>query len=574
VPRISDQTVNEVREAADLVELVRDRVQLVRRGGRWWGPCPFHDETEPSFCLLPDNSRYFCFGCQESGDAIKWMQEIEGVTDFVEVIESLAERFGVELHYEETSPQESAKRAAAAQRNDLLERAASYYVEYLWRADEAKDARDYLLGRGYDEDLIRRFRIGYAPGSGSALLQRAAKGGFRVDQLRDAGLAAGGRGGQARDFFVARITFPISDARGRVQGFGARTLDPNQRAKYVNSPESPHFRKRELLFGLDLARSSAARAGWVVVCEGYTDVMGMVASGIEAAVACMGTALTTTQLRALRRSAQEVRLCFDGDSAGQQAAWRSAEAARGVPVELSAVRLPPGADPGDLGSTAEGRTQLSEAVDGAEPLVTSLIRGRASRAGRSPRERDHALEDITELLRGMPETVERDEAIRVASSELGLSRGLEERLRTEVGTQEPTQSTHATVGREVSPRIALERSVLLVALAADDELRQTGLASLSAEVFDDHVHGEIFALMAGGVALDDWPSELSGVTTALRAEVVGATTATELQEAVSRLQVDELDRRIAAARTEQDEQGLLEALTLRSELRTRLRGEQ
>jgi len=245
----------------------------------------------------------------------------------------------------------------------------------------------------------------------------------------------------------------------------------------------------------------------------------------------MGTALTTTQLRALRRSAQEVRLCFDGDSAGQQAAWRSAEAARGVPVELSAVRLPPGADPGDLGSTAEGRTQLSEAVDGAEPLVTSLIRGRASRAGRSPRERDHALEDITELLR-------------------------------------------ATVGREVSPRIALERSVLLVALAADDELRQTGLASLSAEVFDDHVHGEIFALMAGGVALDDWPSELSGVTTALRAEVVGATTATELQEAVSRLQVDELDRRIAAARTEQDEQGLLEALTLRSELRTRLRGEQ
>lgn len=570
MPRISDQTVNEVREAADLVELVRDRVQLVRRGGRWWGPCPFHDETEPSFCLLPDNSRYYCFGCQESGDSITWMNEIEGVTDFVETIEALAERFGVEIRYEETSPQETAKRAASQERNELLERAAAFYAEYLWRADEADEARQYLLDRGYDEEMIRRFRIGYAPGSGTALIQRAAKGGFGTEQLRNAGLSSG----QGRDFFTARITFPISDARGRVQGFGARTLDPNQRAKYVNSPESPHFRKRELLFGLDLARSSAARNGWVVVCEGYTDVMGMVASGVEAAVACMGTALTTNQLRTLRRSAQEVRLCFDGDNAGQQAAWRSAEAAKGVPVELSAVRLPPGVDPGELGGTKEGRAQLAEAIDTAEPLVTSLIRGRAARAGRSPRERDHALEEITELLRGMPETVERDEAIRVASSELGLSRGLEERLRTGLLSTETPQRSPAQSDRELSPRMAMERSVLLVGLAVDETIRAAGLASLSAEIFDDETHGRVFSLMTAGVALKDWPPELSGFTTALRAEAVGAATESELQEAVQRLQIDELDRRITTARGGNDEAGLLEALQLRSELRKRLRGEE
>ena len=572
MPRIADQSVNQVREAVDLVELVRDRVSLVRRGGRWWGPCPFHDETEPSFCLLPDNSRYFCFGCQQSGDAITWMQEIEGVADFVEVIESLAERFGVELAYEETSPQDSARREAAQRRTELLERAAAFYAEYLWRAEEAEQARDYLLARGYDEELIRRFRIGYAPGSGAALIQRASSGGFTPDQVREAGLASGG-GGQIRDFFTARITFPISDARGRVQGFGARTLDPNQRAKYVNSPESPHFRKRELLFGLDLARSSATRQGWIVVCEGYTDVMGMVAAGVEAVVACMGTALTPTQLRTLRRSAPEVRLCFDGDKAGQQAAWRSAEAARGVPVQLSAVRLPPGADPGELGSAQEGREQLAAAVELAQPLVTFLIRGRATQAGRSPRERDHALEEITELLRGMPETVERDEAIRVASSELGLSRGMEERLRAEIGTKDES-AANPPAARALTPRVALERSVLLAALGTDDATRATGLGSLSAEVFDDETHGRIFALMTGGVALEDWPSELSGVTTALRAEVIGATTESELNEAVARLQVDELDRRIAAARGDNDEEGLLEALQLRSELRRRLRGEE
>ncbi len=574
MPRISDHTVNEVRDAASLPELVRDRIQLVRRGGRWWGPCPFHDETAPSFCLLPDESRYYCFGCHESGDALDWAQEIEGASDFGEAIELLAERFGIEVKYAESSPREEAQREAVRQRGELLDRAASYYVEYFWKAEEAAQAREYLLGRGFEEELLRRFRIGYAPSSGTALIQRASKGGFGQQDLKDAGLASA-RGGQLRDFFFSRIMFPIADARGRVQGFGARTLDPNQRAKYVNSPEGPQFRKRHLLYGLELARSSASRQGWVVVAEGYTDVMGMAAAGVDAAVACMGTALTTEQLRTLRRSVGEVRVCFDGDQAGEQAAWRTAEAARGVPLALSAVQLSEGVDPGQLGGTEDGRAQLKQAIDNAEPLVTCLIRARAARAGASARERDRALGEITDLLRGLPDSVERDEAVRVATSELGLSRSLEERLRGALGSAAPGGETSAPNRViELSPRGALERRVLSLGLAASAEIRSAHLDTLSPEVFDEPEHRQVFVLVTSGTGVDQWPAEVAGLGTALRAEADHEPNNEEVQEAVYRLQLDELQRRISTARSEGDETGLLEALQLQSGLRARLRGDE
>ena len=405
-------------------------------------------------------------------------------------------------------------------------------------------------------------------------MQRARAGGYAPRDLQDAGLATA-RGGQLRDFFTARITFPISDARGRVQGFGARTLDPNQRAKYVNSPEGPHFRKRNLLFGLDLARASAARQGWVVVAEGYTDVMGMVASGIDAAVACMGTALTTEQLRTLRRSAEEVRVCFDADQAGEQAAWRTAEAARGVPVALSAVRLPDGADPGELGGAPEGREQLAEAVQGAQPLMTTLIRARAGRAGNSARERDRALGEITELLRGLPDSVERDEAVRVTSSELDLSRHREERLRADLGAPAaPRDEAPAAGAPDTAGRAALERRVLALGIAASAEERATHLGTLSSEVFDESEHGEVFGLVSAGAPIADWPPALTGLGTALSAEVTGEPSGREVQEAVFRLQLDELRRRGVAARESGDEEGLLDALTLQAQLRERLRGEE
>ena len=301
MPLIDPQSVEAVRQAADLVELVRGQVQLVRRGGRWVGRCPFHEERTPSFSIIPpDNRSYYCFGCGASGDAIHWMREREGAGAFAEAVEALAERFGVPLRYERASPQEEAARAAADRRSDLLERAAGFYAAYLWGADEAAAAREYLLGRGFDQALLRRFRVGFAPSGGIGALGPGPAGGLLARPSWSRPAWRGCAAARPQDFFQGRITFPIADARGRVQGFGARTMDPNERAKYVNSPEGPGFRKRRLLFGLHLARATAARQGWIVVAEGYTDVLALASAGVEACVACMGTSLTSEQLRALR----------------------------------------------------------------------------------------------------------------------------------------------------------------------------------------------------------------------------------------------------------------------------------
>jgi DNA primase len=573
MPLIAPESVEEVRQRADLVELVRGRVELARRAGRWWGRCPFHEERTPSFSLLPpDFRRYYCHGCQASGDAITWMQEREGAGGFAEAIEALAERFGIDIRYDEESPVERAARAAAERRRELLERAAAFYAGSLWGSDEAEPARRYLAERGFSEALVRRFRIGWAPAGGTVLAGRAIREGFSREQLIDAGLARM-RGGSATDFFTARITFPIADLRGRVQGFGARTLDPKERAKYVNSPEGPSFRKRALLFGLAEARPDAARRGWVVVAEGYTDVLGLVAAGIEAAVACMGTSLTADQIRLLARTAPEVRLCFDADAAGEEAAWRTVQAARGIPVRLSAAQLPSGQDPGDLAADGEGRARLAGAIERADPLLTSLIGSRARRAGGSAGDRQRALEEITTLLRTLPESLEKDEGVRLAAGLLQLSRAMEERLRESARHDESPVARPAAPVTESSQEVR-ERRLLELAMALPTAA-PAYLEELSSEAFHLDAHRRAFALLASGVTrLEDWPEELGELGARLNAEMVGAPASeAELREAVYRLQLPLVERRAAQRREAGDERGRMEALDLARRLRAALRGE-
>ena len=573
MPLISPESVEAVRQGADLVELVRSRVALVRRGGRWWGRCPFHDERTPSFSLLPpDFRRYYCHGCGATGDAITWMREQEGIASFPEAVEALADRFGIPIAVEAESPEERARRDARERRLALLERAAAFYAECLWRAGEARPAREYLLGRGFPEELIRRYRIGYAPGAGDALARRALRQGFTREQLADAGLARL-RGGRPADFFTSRIMFPIADARGRVQGFGGRTLDPGERAKYVNSPEGEHFKKRTLLFGLAEARPAASRAGWFVVAEGYTDVLGLVSAGVEPAVACMGTSLTTAQLRLLGRWATEVRLCFDADRAGEQAAWRTVEAARGLTLSFSAVQLPSGQDPGDLAAGEEGRALLARAVNSPEPLVTSLIRGRVARAGHSPRDRDRAVEAIAGLLRQFPDSVEKDEGVRLAAGLLQLTQGAEERLRASSRGEAPAPAGPGA-GERIAPEEVRERRFLALALA-QPERAAPYVEGLAPEVFQVPEHRRAMALMrSGSLDPDAWPEELAPLATALRVEMAaGPATPAELREAAYRVELPAVRRRAAEARAAGDVEGHLRALDLERRLRDALRGE-
>ncbi len=571
MPLITRESVDQVRTGVDLVELIRTRVELSRRGGRWWGCCPFHQEKTPSFCLLPDNSRYYCFGCGESGDALDWAQVQEGAANFSEAVEWLADRFSIELTYETTSPEDDARRRASERRLQLLERAAAFYGEYLWRAPEAAEARDYLLGRGFSEDLLRGFRVGYAPGQGMVLSERAAAGGFMPQELTDAGLARQRGGG---DFFRSRIIFPIADARGRVQGFGGRTLDPEARAKYINSPEGPSFRKRHLLFGLAEARAAAGRGGYVVVAEGYTDVLGLVRAGEEAAVACMGTSLTADQLRLAARHAREVRVCFDGDAAGQKAAWRSFEAAKGIPLRMSAVVLPEGRDPGDLSADAEGREALQFAVADAASLLVSLVQSK-SQAARSAHERAEALDEITQLLQETPDSVEKDEAIRMAAGNLQLARTTGERFNEAARYRGEGEALAAPTEEPAAPqdtaRSARERGVLSLALARPESARRY-LADVDIDgSFSSPELAAAARLLAEGADPAGWPEELSGIADRLRAEAPIEASEAELREAVYRLQEDVIWRRLAQLRERGDEEERIRVQQTLNQLRDALR---
>ncbi len=571
MPRVMDASIDEVRSSADLLELVRGQVQLTRRGGRWWGRCPFHDERTPSFCLIPpENRTYYCYGCGATGDAFTWMQEREGAGSFMESVEQLADRFGVELRYEASSPQEDARRRENERIRELLERACAFYAAMLWRADDAAPAREYLLGRGFPEDLLRTFRVGWAPAGGTALSGRAIREGFSRQQLEQAGLARV-RGGVAQDFFAGRITFPICDARGRVQGFGARTLDPNERAKYVNSPEGDRFRKRELLFGLDLARQAAAKAGFAVVSEGYTDVMGLRLAGIEGAVACMGTALTTTQLRLLARVAPEVRLCFDADQAGEQAARRTIEAARDVPVRLAVVGLPPGSDPGDLAATSSGREVLSAAVASADPLLPWLVDRRIGRAGDSPAEQDRALADLGSLLEGFPESADKDEAIRRVTA-LGVSPVLFDRfMRRAQGTASRRREATSAPEPAESPSLdeVRERRLLALALAMPTAGRPM-LEGMREEHLGSPEHRAARQLVINGV--EGWPPDLAALEAALRAEAADGGTEEELGDAYLRVEKRALERAMGAARAAGDDGEFLRLQAMVKRVEAALRG--
>jgi len=575
VPRIDDSSIDEVRRSADLLELVRGQVQLARRGGRWWGRCPFHDERTPSFCLIPpENRTYYCYGCGATGDAFTWMQEREGAGSFMESVEQLADRFGVELRYQAASPQEEARRRENERIRELLERACAFYAAMLWRADEAAEARAYLLGRGFPEDLLRTFRVGWAPGGGTALAGRAIQEGFSRDQLAQAGLARV-RGGTAQDFFQGRITFPITDARGRVQGFGARTLDPNERAKYVNSPEGDRFRKRELLFGLDLARQPAAKAGFTVVSEGYTDVMGLHLAGVPGSVACMGTALTTAQLRLLARVAPEVRLCFDADRAGEEAARRTIEAAREVPVRLAVVGLPPGTDPGELAGQAAGREVLAAAVSSADPLLPWLVDRRIARAGDAPAEQDRALSDLGDLLEAFPESPDKDEAIRRVTA-LGISPVLFDRFmrRAQGGAaarRRAAPAPGAAPAQEEAPSLdeARERRLLALVIAMPTAGRPM-LEGMREDHLASPAHRQARGLVLQGA--EGWPEDLRALEASLRAEAADGGTEEELKDAYLRVEKRALERKMAAARSAGDEAGFLRLQSMVKRVEAALRG--
>jgi DNA primase len=322
VSRFTPETVERVKDASDIVDIVSAHTELRRAGERFMGLCPFHEERTPSFSVDAREKLYHCFGCGVGGDVIKFVEEKEDLA-FPDAVEALADRYGVEIERERDDPRAEEARRRRARLGELLERTAQFYVHYLWESAEAAKARSYLASRGLGEEVLRSFGVGYAPSAWDQVLTRGQRAGFSVAELLAAGLVQRGRRGGHYDRFRARIVFPVRDGRARVQGFGARSLRPDSKPKYLNSPEGELYRKSATLYGIDRARGSIAKAGRAVVVEGYTDVLAAHQAGIEEAVAVMGTAITPEQLGLLSRYTEEVVLALDADRSGRAAMLRA-----------------------------------------------------------------------------------------------------------------------------------------------------------------------------------------------------------------------------------------------------------
>ena len=469
--RIKDTSVAEVKAAADIVDVVSARTSLRRASSsRFTGRCPFHEERTPSFSVDPVDKLYYCFGCGKGGDVVRFVQETENL-DFAGAIEWLADRFRVQLEYEETSPHADAARRRRERLTALLEQATTYFERVLWDSETGASVRDYLTGRGLAEEISREFRLGLSRGSG--LVVKARESGFTIEEIRAAGLA----NQRGNDYFPFRLMFPLADARGRVIGFQARRLrdDDPLRGKYVNTPESELFKKGNVLYGLHLARPAIAKQDRAIVVEGNTDVIALRQAGVEPVVASMGTALTEAQLRELGRLTKRLFLCFDADAAGQEATLRGMELAVRQGFDVRVVALPRGEDPADAPDSFAAR------LGSAESYLHYRVRITLERTT----DRQEAFVRAREILAPVEDSPERQEALRLLADRLDLPR------ETLAGLAPSNVARTDSAPAASTPRLleaGLQRERDLLAAVVRNPSLVPELAALTPDHFDDPLH--------------------------------------------------------------------------------------
>ncbi|MBR7678302.1 DNA primase [Streptomyces daliensis] len=376
--RINDEDVKAVRDAVPIDAVVSEYLQLRNAGGgNLKGLCPFHDEKSPSFHVSPSKGLYHCFGCQEGGDTLDFVMKVDHLS-FSEAVERLAATAGITLRYEEGGYGRASQQGERTRLVEAHKVAAQFYVEQM-SGPEAEIGRRFLTERGFDQDAAHHFGIGYAPAGWDHLTRFLRGKGFSDKEMILSGLAQEARNGRPIDRFRGRLMWPIRDITGEVVGFGARKLrDDDNGPKYLNTPETPIYKKSQVLYGIDLAKKDIAKGNRAVVVEGYTDVMACHLAGVTTAVATSGTAFGEGHIKILRRllmdnSQSEVVFTFDGDAAGQKAALRAFEDDQKFAARTSIAITPGGMDPCDL-RLAEGDEAVAKVVESRSPLFEFAIR--------------------------------------------------------------------------------------------------------------------------------------------------------------------------------------------------------
>ncbi len=415
IPR---EIIDQIRDRTDIVEVVQRHVSLKRKGSSWLGLCPFHQEKTPSFNVVPSKGIYHCFGCGEGGDVFKFIMKMQGL-GFMEAVRELAAPAGVVIQERELTPEEQHRIRKRATLYDVCEAAASYFQQVLLARPEGAAGRAYLEQREISRETIERFRIGYAPNQWSALLDHLHSRGFAEGLVVAAGLARSReRASGSFDFFRGRIMFPILDERDRVLSFGGRLVEQDTREgreapKYFNGVESEIYHKQRVLYGLSHARSAIQREDRAILVEGYFDVVSLAQAGVEEVVATCGTALTTEQLRILRRFSPRVVALFDADQAGIKAAVRSMPLFAEAQMEAMRLEIPGAKDP-DQFVREQGAEAFKALLQHTEPLMELVVRWYADHHGATPMGRQRALDEIAPLVAAFPEVARASLVRRVA----------------------------------------------------------------------------------------------------------------------------------------------------------------
>ena len=499
---IAEHIIEQVREANDVVDVVSDYVQLKRSGRNFFGRCPFHNEKTPSFSVSPDKQIYHCFGCGAGGNVINFIMEHERL-DFLSSVKLLADRANIHI---ETDPGEPRKKDDRASIYNMHEIAARVFERQL-NDSSAKSAKDYLLNRGLAEETLKTFRVGFAPDSWDTVTLEVMKLGLSQDVLTRSGLLMPKNGGGYYDRFRNRIMFPIMDINGKVQAFGGRIFGEAEGAKYMNSPETPIYHKGRTLFGLNISRDEIRSSRTAILVEGYMDLIRLYQEGFQNVVAGTGTAFTSEQAGLVKRFADKVLVCYDGDTAGQKAAQKAGLTLLDKGLDVRIIQIPHGEDPDSFFDEKDAK-EFQKLIGSALDFMTFVLRANQDQMD-SPVKRTAFLEGMVselalmqnEILRGMLAGQLAEEMHVPEEAVMGLLKRQSKRVRRSEYTPDPpvrqTQSKPDTLRRPESGAEKAEFELLRLHLSQDESL----LNWLTSTIGDDDIKAfhyvEIFQMLHG-----------------------------------------------------------------------------
>ena len=494
--------IDDLKRQADIVRVIQDYVQLKKKGANWMACCPFHKEKTPSFSVSPAKEIFYCFGCHKGGSVFNFVMEVERVS-FPEAIRIVAEKIGMPLPKMVDDGRFQARRQEADDVIQLNSWAMEWWQQQLESSKEARVAREYLVGREITEETQKAFRLGYAPDSWEALSSFLRQKGATQQQIDRSGLVVKKEDSSGSyDRFRGRLMFPVLDVQARPIAFGGRALKSDETAKYINSPETAAYVKGRNLFGLNVTRDDIRRQGFVILVEGFLDLIVPYQFGVRNLVASLGTALTTDQAKLLGRFARKVVVNYDGDRAGVQAAKKSIEILLAEDLEVKVLVLPDNADPDEF-IRKFGVTEYQRRRAQAQPHIQFVIENALrDRSLHRPADKAEAVEEVLPYIKAVGSRIQKREYFDMAMDSLGIDRdnvntsAWRRELWQAVRDNRPTRSSAVHVVNKEAKVTAAEQR-LLGLLLADANLRHQVLSMLKKEDYEDLATAPLFeALLA------------------------------------------------------------------------------